>query len=170
MDIAVAAAIDGGLITPVVRQADNKGMETIFPCEMKEPSARARRQARNLRIPRREPSASPISGCTDHDFCAVINPPQACIRSGRRGEQRPVVKDGGACGRDGDVLYTIGRSPCRRRRDRCRISGCLQDADRRPTQYAAQGGPVAEQKFDLIVVGGGPGGCVSPPSGQLNSA
>ena len=28
-DIAVAVAIDGGLVAPVVRQADNKGMETI---------------------------------------------------------------------------------------------------------------------------------------------
>ena len=40
-DIAVAVAIDGGLITPVVRQAHNKGMGTISS-EMKELSARAR--------------------------------------------------------------------------------------------------------------------------------
>ncbi len=93
-DIAVAVAIDGGLITPVVRQADNKGMETISS-EMKELSARARDG--KLGPEEYQGGTFSISNLGMHgikDFCAVINPPQACILAVGAGEQRPVVKDG----------------------------------------------------------------------------
>ena len=93
-DIAVAVAIDGGLVTPVVRQADNKGMETISS-EMRELSARAR----NGKLGPEEYqggtfSISNLGMYGIKDFCAVINPPQACILAVGAGEQRPVVKDG----------------------------------------------------------------------------
>ena len=93
-DIAVAVAIDGGLITPVVRQADNKGMETISS-EMKELSARARDG--KLGPEEYQGGTFSISNLGMYgikDFCAVINPPQACILAVGAGEQRPVVKDG----------------------------------------------------------------------------
>ena len=93
-DIAVAVAIDGGLITPVVRQADYKGMETISS-EMKELSARARDG--NLGPEEYQGGTFSISNLGMYgikDFCAVINPPQACILAVGAGEQRPVVKDG----------------------------------------------------------------------------
>ena len=93
-DIAVAVAIDDGLITPVVRQADNKGMETISS-EMKELSARARDG--KLGPEEYQGGTFSISNLGMYgikDFCAVINPPQACILAVGAGEQRPVVKDG----------------------------------------------------------------------------
>tara|TARA_B100000676_G_scaffold303856_1_gene355054 strand:- start:77 stop:946 length:870 start_codon:yes stop_codon:yes gene_type:complete len=92
-DIAVAVAIEGGLITPVVRQADNKGLETISS-EMKELSARAREG--KLRPEEYQGGTFSISNLGMYgikDFCAVINPPQACILAVGAGEKRPVVKD-----------------------------------------------------------------------------
>ncbi len=93
-DIAVAVAIEGGLITPVVRQADNKGLESISN-EMKELSARAREG--KLGPEEYQCGTFSISNLGMYgikDFCAVINPPQACILAVGAGEQRPVVKDG----------------------------------------------------------------------------
>jgi len=93
-DISVAVAIEGGLITPVVRQADNKGLETISS-EMKELSERAREG--KLGPEEYQGGTFSISNLGMYgikDFCAVINPPQACILAVGAGEQRPVVKDG----------------------------------------------------------------------------
>ena len=93
-DISVAVAIEGGLITPVVRQADNKGLETIS-LEMKELSERAREG--KLGPEEYQGGTFSISNLGMYgikDFCAVINPPQACILAVGAGEQRPVVKDG----------------------------------------------------------------------------
>ncbi len=93
-DISVAVAIEGGLITPVVRQADNKGLETIS-LEMKELSERAREG--KLGPEEYQGGTFSVSNLGMYgikDFCAVINPPQACILAVGAGEQRPVVKDG----------------------------------------------------------------------------
>ncbi|MEC8200795.1 MAG: pyruvate dehydrogenase complex dihydrolipoamide acetyltransferase [Pseudomonadota bacterium] len=93
-DISVAVAIEGGLITPVVRQADNKGLETIS-LEMKELSERAREG--KLGPEEYQGGTFSVSNLGMYgikDFCAVINPPQACILAVGVGEQRPVVKDG----------------------------------------------------------------------------
>ena len=93
-DISVAVAIEGGLITPVVRQADNKGLETISS-EMKELSERAREG--KLGPEEYQGGTFSVSNLGMYgikDFCAVINPPQACILAVGVGEQRPVVKDG----------------------------------------------------------------------------
>ena len=93
-DISVAVAIEGGLITPVVRQADNKGLETISS-EMKELSKRAREG--KLGPEEYQGGTFSVSNLGMYgikDFCAVINPPQACILAVGAGEQRPVVKDG----------------------------------------------------------------------------
>ena len=93
-DISVAVAIEGGLITPVVRQADNKGLETISS-EMKELSERAREG--KLGPEEYQGGTFSVSNLGMYgikDFCAVINPPQACILAVGAGEQRPVVKDG----------------------------------------------------------------------------
>ena len=92
-DISVAVAIEGGLITPVVRQADNKGLETISS-EMKELSERARKG--KLGPEEYQGGTFSVSNLGMYgikDFCAVINPPQACILAVGAGEQRPVVKD-----------------------------------------------------------------------------
>lgn len=94
VDISVAVAIEGGLITPVVRQADNKGLETIS-AEMRELSERARDG--KLGPEEYQGGTFSISNLGMYgikDFAAVINPPQACILAVGVGEQRPVVKDG----------------------------------------------------------------------------
>jgi len=93
-DISVAVAIDGGLITPVVRNADQKGLASISN-EMKELAGRAK--AGKLMPEEYQGGCFSISNLGMFgikEFSAVINPPQAAILAVGAGEQRPVVKDG----------------------------------------------------------------------------
>jgi len=93
-DISVAVATEGGLITPVVRQADNKGLEAISN-ETKVLAAKARDG--KLMPEEYEGGTFSISNLGMYgirEFSAVINPPQACILAVGAGEARPVVKDG----------------------------------------------------------------------------
>ena len=93
-DISVAVAIEGGLITPVVRQADNKGLEAISS-EMKSLSEKARDG--KLAPGEYQGGTFSISNLGMYgikEFSAVINPPQACILAVGAGAQQPVVKDG----------------------------------------------------------------------------
>ena len=93
-DISVAVAIEGGLITPVVRGADNKGLETISN-EMKDLAGRAREG--KLMPEDYEGGTFSISNLGMFgisEFAAVINPPQGCILAIGAGTERPVVKDG----------------------------------------------------------------------------
>ena len=94
VDISVAVAIEGGLITPIVKDADRKGLvETSLA--MKDLAARARV---GKLIPEEYQGGSfTISNLGMFgikQFDAVINPPQACILAVGAGEQRPLVKDG----------------------------------------------------------------------------
>ncbi len=94
VDIAVAVAIDGGLITPLVRGADQKGLATIS-AEMKDLAQRARDN--KLQPEEYQGGGFTISNLGMYgikDFQAVINPPQASILAVGAGEQRPVVRDG----------------------------------------------------------------------------
>jgi pyruvate dehydrogenase E2 component (dihydrolipoamide acetyltransferase) len=93
-DISVAVAIEGGLITPVVRAAHAKGLATISS-EMKS----LVRKAREGKLQPEEYqggtfSLSNLGMFGVKHFEAVINPPQGCILAIGAGEQRPVVKDG----------------------------------------------------------------------------
>ncbi len=93
-DISVAVAIDGGLITPVVRGAENKGLAAISR-EMKDLAARAR--AGKLMPEDYQGGTFSVSNLGMfgiREFAAVINPPQGCILAVGAGEQRPVVVDG----------------------------------------------------------------------------
>src|SRR5262249_2664924 len=64
--------------------------------------------------------------------------------------------------RHDDDLHAVGRSPRGRRRGRRRVPGGLQEARRRPADDAALGGTlVADNSFDIVVVGGGPGGYIA---------
>ena len=94
VDISVAVAIDGGLITPVIRGAQNKGALDIAR-EMKDLASRARD---GKLMPEEYQggtfSISNLGMFGIKDFCAVINPPQGAILAIGAGEQRPVVKDG----------------------------------------------------------------------------
>ncbi len=93
-DVAVAVAIDGGLITPVIRQAEDKGLRNISE-EMKVLATKARE---GKLMPEEYQggtfSISNLGMFGIREFAAVINPPQGCILAVGAGEQRPVVKDG----------------------------------------------------------------------------
>jgi pyruvate dehydrogenase E2 component (dihydrolipoamide acetyltransferase) len=94
IDVSVAVAIDGGLITPIVRKADQKGLATIS-AEMKDLATRAK--AGKLKPEEYQGGGFSISNLGMYgikEFAAVINPPQSCILAVGAGEQRPVVKDG----------------------------------------------------------------------------
>jgi pyruvate dehydrogenase E2 component (dihydrolipoamide acetyltransferase) len=78
-DIGVAVAIEGGLITPVIRQAETKTLSAIS-AEMRELAERAR--ARHLKPHEYQGGASAISNLGMYgvrEFAAIINPPQATI-------------------------------------------------------------------------------------------
>ncbi|HWK47320.1 MAG TPA: pyruvate dehydrogenase complex dihydrolipoamide acetyltransferase [Stellaceae bacterium] len=93
-DIAVAVAIENGLITPIIRDAETKGLATIS-AEMRDLGSRAK--AGKLKLEEFQGGTFSISNLgmfgIKH-FTAVINPPQACILAVGAGEQRPVVKNG----------------------------------------------------------------------------
>ena len=92
-DVAVAVAIDGGLITPIVKGAEGKTVAAISG-EMKELAARAK----DGKLMPDEYQGGTISISNlgmfgVKEFLAVINPPQASILAIGAGEKRPVVKN-----------------------------------------------------------------------------
>ena len=94
-DVGVAVAIPGGLITPVVRNAEAKSLSTISN-EMKDYAARAR--TRHLKPHEYQGGSTAISNLGMYgikDFAAVINPPHATILAVGAGEERAVVRNGG---------------------------------------------------------------------------
>jgi pyruvate dehydrogenase E2 component (dihydrolipoamide acetyltransferase) len=94
VDISVAVSIPDGLITPIIRKADQKGLVAISS-EMKDLAARAK--AGKLKPEEFQGGGFSISNMGMYgvrDFAAIINPPQAGILAVSAGEQRPVVKDG----------------------------------------------------------------------------
>ena len=93
-DIGVAVAISGGLITPVVRNAEAKSLSVISN-EMKDYAARAR--TRHLKPHEYQGGSAAISNLGMYgikDFAAVINPPHATILAVGAGEERAVVRNG----------------------------------------------------------------------------
>ena len=92
VDVAVAVAIEGGLITPVVRKADQKTL-SVISAEMKDLAARAR--AGKLKPEEFQGGGFTISNLGMYgirEFAAIINPPQACILAVGAAEKRPVVE------------------------------------------------------------------------------
>lgn len=93
-DIGVAVAIAGGLITPVVRNADKKSIIEISS-EMKDLAGRARN--RRLKPEEYQGGSTAVSNLGMfgiEEFAAVINPPHATILAVGAGEERAVAKDG----------------------------------------------------------------------------
>ena len=95
-DIGVAVAIDGGLVTPVIRGAENKSLLAISS-EMKDLVTRAR--TRKLTAAEIRGGASTVSNLGMfgvREFAAIINPPHATILAAGAGTRRPVeTADGG---------------------------------------------------------------------------
>jgi pyruvate dehydrogenase E2 component (dihydrolipoamide acetyltransferase) len=93
-DVAVAVAIPGGLITPVVRHAEAKSLSAISN-EMKDLAARAR--ARKLKPEEYQGGSTAVSNLGMYgikEFYAVINPPHATILAVGAGEERAVARQG----------------------------------------------------------------------------
>ena len=93
-DIGVAVALPGGLITPIIRNAEAKSLSAISN-EMKDLAARAR--ARKLKPQEYQGGTSSVSNLGMFgikDFTAVINPPQSTILAVGTGEERAVVRGG----------------------------------------------------------------------------
>jgi pyruvate dehydrogenase E2 component (dihydrolipoamide acetyltransferase) len=94
VDVAVAVAIEGGLITPIVKHADAKGLAAISN-EMKDLGARAK--SGKLKLEEFQGGTFSISNLGMFgikEFSAVINPPHGAILAVGAGEQRPIVKNG----------------------------------------------------------------------------
>ncbi len=94
-DIGIAVALDGGLITPLIRQAEAKPLIAIS-AEMRDLAERAR--ARRLKPHEYQGGASAISNLGMYgirEFSAIINPPHATILAVGAGERRPVEHEDG---------------------------------------------------------------------------
>jgi pyruvate dehydrogenase E2 component (dihydrolipoamide acetyltransferase) len=93
-DIGVAVAIQGGLITPVVRKAELKSLSAIS-AEMKDFVARAR--VRKLKPEEYQGGSAAVSNLGMYgisNFAAVINPPHALILAVGAAEERAVARNG----------------------------------------------------------------------------
>ncbi len=93
-DVGVAVAMPGGLITPIIRQAELKSL-SIISNEMKDFAVRARN--RKLKPHEYQGGTTAVSNLGMYgikDFTAVINPPHATILAVGAGEERAIVRNG----------------------------------------------------------------------------
>ena len=92
-DVAVAVAIDGGLITPIVRSAEDRSLADIAVA-MKDLAERARtRKLKPEEFQGGTFSISNLGMMGIKSFASIINEPQGCILSVGAGEKRAVVKN-----------------------------------------------------------------------------
>ncbi len=94
VDVSVAVAIDGGLITPIIKNADQKDLITISK-EMKDLASRAR--AGKLSPEEYQGGGFSLSNLGMYgikSFNAIINPPQSCILAVGASARIPVVSEG----------------------------------------------------------------------------
>jgi pyruvate dehydrogenase E2 component (dihydrolipoamide acetyltransferase) len=95
VDVCMAVATPQGLITPILKHADQKSIQQL--------SLEAKALAAKARENKLKPEEFMGGGFTVSnlgmygikEFAAIINPPQGCILAVGAGEQRPVVMDGG---------------------------------------------------------------------------
>jgi len=95
-DIGVAVALDGGLITPVLRNAETKSL-TMISAEMRDLADRARRK--RLRPNEYQGGASAISNLGMYgvrEFSAIINPPHATILAVGATRRAPIESEDGS--------------------------------------------------------------------------
>ncbi len=94
IDISMAVAIDGGLITPIIKNADQKTIQAI--------SAESKSLAKKARDGKLQPeefqggsfSISNLGMFGIDSFAAIVNPPQSCILAVARAVEKPVVENG----------------------------------------------------------------------------
>ena len=135
IDIAIAVATPGGLITPIIRQADRKGIVAVS-LEMKDLAARAK--ANRLKPEEFQGGGFSISNLGMYgvtSFSAIINPPQGAILAIGAGEQRPVVTDGALAIATMMSCTLSGRSSRDRRRARRPVAAILPRRRRSPPRH-----------------------------------
>ncbi len=94
VDISMAVAIDGGLITPIIKNADQKTIQAI--------SKEAKQLAKKARDGKLQPeefqggsfSISNLGMFGIDNFAAIVNPPQSCILAVARAVDKPIVEHG----------------------------------------------------------------------------
>ena len=95
VDLSIAVSTEGGLITPIIKNADQKTLAQISN-EMKSLASRAR--AGKLQPEEYQGGGFSISNLGMfgvQSFSAIINPPQSCILAVGAGEKKLVMRDGG---------------------------------------------------------------------------
>lgn len=95
VDISIAVAIEEGLVTPIIRNADKKGLAAISK-ESRELADRARSKPMSLKPEEYQGGTFSISNLGMFgikEFSAIINPPQAMILAIGVAEARPIVND-----------------------------------------------------------------------------
>tara|TARA_B100000686_G_scaffold352127_1_gene453054 strand:- start:5360 stop:6646 length:1287 start_codon:yes stop_codon:yes gene_type:complete len=96
IDISVAVAIEDGLVTPIIRNADNIGLSKVSET-VRNLAERAREKPMGLLPEEYQGGSFSISNLGMFgvkEFQAVINPPQAMILAVGQASQRPIVKEG----------------------------------------------------------------------------
>ncbi len=94
VDVSVAVATPGGLITPIIKNADQKSIQAV--------SIAMKDLANKAKDNKLKPEEFMGGGFTLSNlgmfgikqFSAILNPPQGCILAVGAGEQRPIVRDG----------------------------------------------------------------------------
>jgi pyruvate dehydrogenase E2 component (dihydrolipoamide acetyltransferase) len=106
-DVGVAVALEGGLITPVIRAADVKSLSAISN-EMRSLAERAR--AKKLKPEEYQGGVSAISNLGMYgvrDFSAIINPPQSTILAVGAAQRRPVEAPDGSVRFESQMTVTL---------------------------------------------------------------
>ena len=106
-DVGVAVAIDGGLLTPVIRNADRKSLSAISN-EMRDLAARAKEK--KLKPAEYQGGASAISNLGMYgvrEFSAIINPPHATILAVGASQRRPVEAADGSVKFESQMTVTL---------------------------------------------------------------
>ena len=94
VDISMAVAIDGGLITPIIKNADQKSIQAIS----KESKQLAKKAREGKLLPEEFQggtfSISNLGMFGIDNFSAIVNPPQSCILAVARAVEKPIVEHG----------------------------------------------------------------------------
>jgi pyruvate dehydrogenase E2 component (dihydrolipoamide acetyltransferase) len=106
-DVGVAVAIEGGLLTPVIRKAEGKSLSAISN-EMKDLAARAK--AKKLKPAEYQGGSAAISNLGMYgvrEFSAIINPPHATILAVGAAQRRPVEAADGSVRFESQMTVTL---------------------------------------------------------------
>jgi pyruvate dehydrogenase E2 component (dihydrolipoamide acetyltransferase) len=106
-DVGVAVSVEGGLFTPVVRNAEAKSLSAIST-EIKELAGRAKE--RKLKPNEYQGGSAAISNLGMYgvrEFAAIVNPPHATILAVGAGERRPVERPDGSTGWESKMTVTL---------------------------------------------------------------